>query len=270
MKLFDRRQVLATTAAGFAMAPRIAAAMEGAGFGIDYLEALARRGALPETVAFLAPSQIDPAYSHAIYVNTATRSEGGQKMWVLERGDAGWRLALWDAGYWQDRGTPDYSWPVSTGRKYPGESRSGPTPLGIFNVDDRNFRHRKGWGSPGMYNAIYIDLHYSGGRMSGVAMHGTPRAKYRLLGRADSHGCIRMQQPNADAIWAMFHGTGRPGEGSPLWTAAVPRYFTSAPRGDRSTRWNYVRDGSFLTDDAGARLTKPGYSALFIFFRDDL
>jgi lipoprotein-anchoring transpeptidase ErfK/SrfK len=249
--------------------PCAALAMQDQRFGIDYLEGLAQPGALNPKVAFLAPSQIDPAYTHVIYVNTATRSEGGQKMWVLERARAGWQLALWDAGYWQDKGAPAYSWPVSTGRKYKGDNRSGPTPLGIFNVDDRSFRHRKGWGSPGMYNSIYIDLHYRGGRMSGVAMHGTPKSKYRLLGRADSHGCIRMEQPNADAIWSMFHGSGAPGEASPLWSE-VRRYFETKPSNSRATRWNYVRDGSFLFDASGARLTKPGYSALFVFFRDDL
>jgi len=238
-------------------------------FGIGYLEQLGAPGALNEKMAFIPPSQIDAAYSHVLYVNTATRSEGGQKMWVIERSGTGWQLAQWDQDYWAEKGAPQYSWPVSTGRKYHGDNRSGPTPLGIFNIDDRKFRHRKGWGSPGMYNSIFIDLHYGGGRMSGVAMHGTPTAKYKLLGKADSHGCIRMRQENADNLWNMFHGDGRPGESSPLWSQAVPRYFKSNPRGDRSTRWNYVRDGSFLYSKAGERLTKPGYSALFVFFRDD-
>lgn len=236
-------------------------------FDIAYLERLGTPGELNPNVAFVPPSRVDPAYTHAIYVNTATRSPGGQKMWVLERGGDGWQLALWDDGFW-DGAEPVYSWPVSTGRKYNDGSRSGPTPLGIFNVDDRSFRHRKGWGSPGMYNSIYIDLHYSGGRISGVAMHGTPKAKYKRLGTADSHGCIRMEQPNADAIWSMFHGDERPGEGSPLWSE-VPRYFETTPSDSRATRWNYVRDGSFLYDASGERLMKPGYSALFVFFRDD-
>ena len=238
--------------------------------GIDYLESLGQPGALRANMAFIPPSKIDPAYSHVVYVNAALRGEGAQKMWVIERSRKGWQLALSDPDYWADKGTPQYSWPVSTGRKYPGEARSGPTPLGIFNADDRDFRHRKGWGSPGMYNSIYIDLHYGGGRMSGVAMHGTPKGKYRLLGTADSHGCIRMHQSNADQIWSMFHPDGKPGESSPLWSE-VPRYFKSKPSRGRATRWNYVRDGSFLHNaSTGERLTKPGYSVLFVFFRDDL
>ncbi|MCG6904718.1 MAG: L,D-transpeptidase, partial [Rhodobacter sp.] len=222
------------------------------GTGLDYLEDLGRPGALNPKVAFIPPSRIDPAYSHVIYVNTAVRSDGGQKMWVIERDGAGWRLALWDQDFWDRQGvtgTPPYSWPVSTGRKYPGDARSGPTPLGIFNADDRSTRHRKGWGSPGMYNSIYIDLHYGSGRASGVAMHGTTSSKYRLLGRADSHGCIRMRQANADTVWALFHGQARPGENSPLWSE-VPRYFRSAPTRGGGARYGYVRDGSFLQDAA--------------------
>jgi len=185
---WTRRTFVTALGASAFIGPRGAVGLADMPFGLPYLEALSAPGALDPKVAYLAPSRIDPAYSHAIYVNTATRSEGGQKMWVLKRRPSGWQLALWDADYWQDRGQPSYSWPVSTGRRYPGDRRSGPTPLGIFNVDERSFRHRRGWGSPGMYNAIYIDLHYGSGRISGVAMHGTPVSKYRLLGRADSHG----------------------------------------------------------------------------------
>lgn len=245
--------------------------MEAESFGLDYLERLGQPGALSAKMAFIPPSQIDAAYSHVVYVNAATKGGGAQKMWVIERAGEGWKLALSDADYWLDKGTPTYSWPVSTGRVYPGEKRAGPTPLGIFNVDDRNSRHRRGWGSPGMYNSIYIDLHYNSGRISGVAMHGTTQSKYGLLGKADSHGCVRMHQSNADLIWSLFHGDGKPGDGSALWSQDVPRYFKSKPTQSRSARRGYVRDGSVLLDaSTGARLTKPGYSVLFVFFRDDV
>lgn len=268
-----RRTFLGGVTAGLALGAVPAFAVDRAvdGVGLAYLEALGEAGALNEKVAFVPPSKIDPAYSHVVYVNTALRGPGAQKMWVVERDGAGWKLALWDQDYWQKKGVaPQYSWPVSTGRYYPGNRRSGPTPLGIFNVDDRKTRHRRGWGSPGMYNSIYIDLHYSSGRASGVAMHGTTRSKYRLLGRADSHGCVRMRQGNADKIWKMFHGDGRPGTSSPLWSERVPRYFTSEPTQTRAARWGYVRDGTVLRDEAGEPLTKPGYSALFVYFRDDI
>lgn len=268
---FTRRAALAALTAVFA-APALA--IEASGVGVGYLERLGQPGALPEQMAYLPPSRIDAAYSHVIYINAALSGAGAQKMWILERASegtaTGWKLALWDQDFWQDKGTPDYSWPVSTGRYYQGNNRSGPTPLGVFNVDDRYYRHVRGWGAPGMYNSIFIDLHYSSGRASGVAMHGTTQSKYRLLGRPDSHGCIRMEQTNADAVWSMFHGEGKPGETSPLWSASVPRYFQSEPAQNWNARWNYVRDGSFLYDASGDRLTKPGYSALFVIFRDDV
>jgi len=271
--MWTRRELLAGIGAGAVAAALPAQAMEAPPVGLAYPESLAAPGALNPRVAYIPPSRIDPAYSHAIYVNTALSGPGAQKMWVLRRGAGGWKLALWDETYWQDKGvagTPPYSWPVSTGRKYPGDARSGPTPTGIFNVDDRRFRHRRGWGSPGMYNSIYIDLHYGSGRMSGIAMHGTPRSNYRKLGRADSHGCIRMTQANSEMVWRLFHGEGRPGATSPLWTETVPRYFTSTPTSGYTARWGYVRDGSILSDaETGARLTKSGYAALFVFFRDD-
>ena len=306
MGRLSRRSLLLQSAAALTLGATLGAigtpllATQGAEYGIAYLESLGRPGALRDGMAFIPPSQIDEAYSHVLYVNTSTSGGGGQKMWVLERrdrqsestqtasldfgadlvralgqGKGDWRVAIHDPGYWARRGLPPgaeppYSWPVSTGRHYPGDRRSGPTPLGIFNVDDRNHRHRRGWGSPGMYNSIYIDLHYSSGRASGVAMHGTTGGMYSRLGRADSHGCIRMTQTNADQIWAMFHPGGAKGAGSPLW-GEVPRYFSSAPAEGYQSRHGYVRDGSFLYDSSGqSRLMKNGYTALFIFFRDDL
>jgi len=271
---WTRRKALAALgAAAFAAHPLTASAIETESFGVDYLENLGKPGAINPKVAFIPPSKIDAAYSHVIYVNTATNSKGGQKMWVIERAGAGWKLALWDEKYWAKKGvegTPPYSWLVSTGRHYPGEKRAGPTPLGIFNVDDRASRHRRGWGSPGMYNSIYIDLHYGGGRISGVAMHGTTGGMYKRLGRADSHGCVRMTQGNAEQVWKMFHPSDKPGANSPLWSEAVPRYFKTEPNQTRNPRYGYVRDGSILTNASGERLTKPGYSALFVYFRDDL
>lgn len=233
--------------------------------GIGYLNALT----VADDAPFLPPSQLHPAYSHAIYVNTALSGPGAQKMWVIERAGNGWQLATHDEEYWQDKGDPAYSWPVSTGRKYPGDSRSGPTPVGVFNIDERKHRHRPGWGSAGMYNSLYIDLHYSGGRVSGVAIHGTTQGQYRKLGRADSHGCVRMRQSNADKVWNLVHPDGARAEASPLW-GEVPRFFTSDPQADMSARSGYVRDGSLLTAADGSVLMRPGYRMLFVFFRDDV
>ncbi|MEM7441434.1 MAG: L,D-transpeptidase [Pseudomonadota bacterium] len=296
---FSRRSFLRQAAATAALLPIAAPAfsLDKAKYDISYLEGLVEPGALNKKVQYIPPSQIDASYSHVIYVNTSTSGGGGQKMWVLERDLPGdtktaaleldddvlasskapgpWRLALHDPDFWakQDLAEgemPAYSWPVSTGRHYKGDRRSGPTPLGIFNMDERQSRRRRGWGSPGMYNSLYIDLHYTSGRISGVAMHGTTKSRYRLLGRPDSHGCIRMTQTNADRVWAMMHPDGKTGTSSPLW-GEVPRYFTSTPKESRQARRGYVRDGSFLFDETGEnRLTKAGYRVLMIFFRDDV
>ncbi|MFE3836573.1 L,D-transpeptidase family protein [Pseudogemmobacter sonorensis] len=261
---FTRRQAvsggLALGAALFA--PPLARASVAAP-GLEYLETLGPVEGRP----FVAPSLLHPSYRAAVYVNCALSGPGAQKMWVLERGAQGWALAHHDEDYWQGRDdSPAYSWPVSTGRKYPGDSRSGPTPVGVFNIDDR--RHRPGWGSPGMYNSLYIDLHYSGGRASGVAIHGTTRNQYGKLGRVDSHGCVRMRQANADKVWAMIHPGGARAGDSPLW-GEIPRYFTSRVTKDMSPRSGYVRDGSLLYAEDGGLLTREGYRMVFVFFRDD-
>ncbi len=262
--------------------------------GLNYLENLTPR----KGVAFIKPSEIHSSYKMAIYINTATSGNGRQKMWVIERDTSGevstehtgltangtviddqprhpWQLAMWDEKFWKKKGwteaeaLPPYSWPVSTGRKYPGDSRSGPTPLGIFNIDDRNYRHKKGWYAPGMIHAMFIDLHYKSGRRSGVAMHGTTTGKYRLLGRADSHGCIRMHQSNALALYSRVHDNSKKNlsDANPLW-GTVPRYFEKHSN-DHTRRWKYVRDGSYVFDEEGTLLTKEGLQILLVHFRDD-
>ncbi|MCA0921169.1 L,D-transpeptidase [Pseudooceanicola nanhaiensis] len=270
----SRRNFLRGATAALALAHvagrlHASASATGTGTGTDpalrYLEAVTPATGTP----YLAPSALHPAYSHAVYVNAATSGPHAQKMWVIARAGDGWSLLASDDSHWSGREMPDggpgYSWPVSTGRKYPGDSRSGPTPLGIFNVDDR--RHRPGWGSPGMYNALYIDLHYSSGRASGVAIHGTTSGQYRKLGRVDSHGCVRMRQSNADLIWNLIHPDGVRGAASPLW-GEIPRYFTSAVGTGMTPRRGYVRDGSLLRDASGALLTREGYRMVFVFFWD--
>ena len=239
------------------------------GTGIDYLESLAAPGMLSEGMDFVAPSAIHPSYSHAIYVNTSWSGAGMQKMWVIGRAGAGWRLALSDPDHWGAE-PASYSWPVSTGKLWPGNNRAGLTPTGIFNLDERSQRHRTGWGSPGMYKAVYIDLHYTSGRVSGVAMHGTTYGQYRRLGQPASHGCVRMTVENADRVWEMIHFPGGARrEQSERW-GEVPRYFRSDPADSMAARTGYVRDGSLLRDEAGEVLTKQGYKVLFVFFRDDL
>lgn len=248
---------------------------------------------------YLAPSDIDPRFTTAIYVNVATRGPTRQRMWVLHRDRIGgsWRLGMWDKRHWKrkakrakvDHLTPMYSWPISSGRYYRGDRRSGPTPPGIYGLDERRWRYGRGWLTYGMRHVMHIDYHYSGGRVSGVAFHGTNTFRYRRLGRADSHGCIRMRQDVALAF--MNRITGKDGVLSEdLRWGDVPRFW----RGERGRRrYGYKRDGSLLLQgaykglqvasvdwpvvvDAAARpprelkpkvLTKKGFRAIVIFFK---
>ena len=263
---WTRRHFLGAGAATLA-APALASAS--ATFDIDYLESRVEAGVLHESQHFIPPSQVHEAYSHVIYANTSFYGEARQKMWVLRRAGAAWDVALRDDDY-RDREAAEaaYSWPMSSGALHQGNPRAGPTPSGIFNIDERSERYRGGWGSPGMYKAMYIDLHYNSGRRSGVAMHGTTSGRYRYFGRPASNGCLRVSQRNMDALHGLFHPGGARREDSPLW-GEVPRYFTSDVADTMDARRGYVRDGTLLYDDDGVLRTKMGYTGLLIFFRDD-
>jgi len=196
---------------------------------------------------YKAPSELDPRYTIALYVNGATRGPWRQRMWVLQRDGIGgeWRLAFWDKKHWRktklaEGEAPPYSWPVSTGRYYRGDRFSGPTPTGVFALDERKWRYGRGYTAPGMVHTMYIDFHYSSGRRSGVAFHGTTTWRYRRLGRADSHGCIRMKKKNALAMYNRI--TGRDGvlDKDDRW-GEVPRYWKEQRR---NKRWGYTRDGT--------------------------
>lgn len=196
---------------------------------------------------YQAPSELDPRFTVALYVNAATKGPWRQRMWVLHRDTVGgeWRLAMWDDKHWKnaklaDGETPAYSWPVSTGRYYPGDRFSGPTPTGVYALDERRWRYGRGYTAPGMIHTMFIDLHYSDGRGSGVAFHGTLPGRYRYLGSADSHGCIRMKQANAAALFDRITGRDKVLPEELRW-GEVPRFWQTE-RGQK--RFGYTRDGS--------------------------
>ncbi len=257
-----------------------------------------------EASPYVAPRDLDSRFTTAIYVNVDTRGRWKQRMWVLNRDAMGgpWRLGLWDTSHWKRKnrkagregGKPLYSWPVSSGRKYPGDRRSGPTPPGVYGLDERRWRYGWGWLQPGMRHVMHIDYHYRSGRPSGVAFHGTNGHLYRRLGRADSHGCIRMRQNLA--LELMNRITGRDGVLSEeLRWGEVPRFWQSE---QGKTRVGYRRDGGYhfeavppplpefkearasqapvITDAAEYEpaqavkpkvLTKQGFRAVVVFFK---
>ena len=261
-------------------------------------------GLKDKTKNYLAPSQIDPRFNIAIYVNAKGSGPNAQRMWVLQRDpDSGdFKLAMWDKAWWKRKRvkkkyklkkgqTPPFSWLVSTGKKWRGDNRSGPTSLGVFALDERPGRTQKGWHARGMIHAMYIDLHYGSGRRSGIAFHGTTRGQYRKLGRIASHGCIRMHQTNALNLLKRIKGWDNVLDEQQRW-GEVPRFWK---REKNSRRYGYVRDGSLLpqtslkratttttnatvinSSDAistGAKLadpvlTKTGFRAISIIFKD--
>jgi lipoprotein-anchoring transpeptidase ErfK/SrfK len=84
-------------------------------------------------------------------------------------------------------GTPRYEWPVSTGR--PGYE----TPTGTFKPFRMDLDHHSDeWDNAPMPYSIFFT-------MTGVAVHGTPEK--RNLGRAVSHGCVRLSVANAATLW---------------------------------------------------------------------
>jgi hypothetical protein len=93
-------------------------------------------------------------------------------------------------------GAPAYHWTVSTGR--PGYA----TPTGSFRAIrlERVYFSRKYDDAP-MPNAVFFH--------GGYAIHGT--FEERRLGRAVSHGCVRLARANAAALFALVraHGMAR-------------------------------------------------------------
>ncbi|MEL6374190.1 MAG: L,D-transpeptidase family protein [Pseudomonadota bacterium] len=228
--------------------------------GLAYLESL--RG----KKGYLAPSEIDPRFTLALYVNARARGRNAQRMWVLQRDALGgpWRLALWDKRWWKSAkrrsrykwtagDAPPFSWLVSTGRKYRGDKRSGPTPLGVFALDERRYRSHRGYHAPGMVHVMYIDYHYRSGRRSGVAFHGTTPRQYRKLGRIDSHGCIRMHQRNALALLSRLKGWDKQVAKALRW-GEVPRFWK---RQRYANRYGYTRDGRLHAAPAPVPTSTP-------------
>jgi lipoprotein-anchoring transpeptidase ErfK/SrfK len=265
-----------------ALAMALAATAARAEDALSYLEGL--KGSDPQ---YRAPSELDPRFTIALYVNTATSGPARQRMWVLQRDAIGgaWRLAMWDEAHWRkaalgEGAVPAYSWPVSTGRYYRGDRFSGPTPTGVFALDERKWRYGRGFTAPGMIHTMYIDFHYEDGRRSGVAFHGTTNGRYRRLGTNDSHGCIRMKKTNALAVLDRITGRDEALSEDMRW-GEVPRFwrFESGQK-----RWGYTRDGTphgleeATNEGAGpsgsdtaipsAVLTKTGFRAIAVIFDD--
>jgi lipoprotein-anchoring transpeptidase ErfK/SrfK len=90
-------------------------------------------------------------------------------------------------------GSPRYSWPVSTGR------RNLPTPAGTYHAQ----RMALSWFSRKYDNApMPHSIFFRGG----IAIHGTYETAY--LGRAVSHGCVRLYPSNATLLYGIVEQEG--------------------------------------------------------------
>lgn len=280
------RRIILPIATGLALATSAHTSI--AGEALSYLEGLKGK---PQP--YLTPSEIDPRFTIALYVNVPTSGPNKQRMWILHRDKVGgdWRLAMWDKDYWKRQKLaegiePAFSWPISSGRAYKGDRKSGLTPPGIFGLDERKWRYGEGHMRAGMIHVLHIDHHTPDGRVTGVAFHGTTAGNYKRLGTNDSHGCIRMHQSNALALLYRLTGLDGAIPEDVRW-GEVPRYWLSEAGRIRS---GYTTDGKALPaaradasvppaatsgrdlESAGGApadvLVKTGFRAIAVIFQD--
>jgi lipoprotein-anchoring transpeptidase ErfK/SrfK len=91
-------------------------------------------------------------------------------------------------------GIEQYSWPVSTGKA--GYS----TPSGTFTATSMNeIWYSKQWDNAPMPHAVFFDK-------KGHAIHGTLEEKN--LGKAASHGCVRLSRANATTLFNLVKEKG--------------------------------------------------------------
>ena len=91
-------------------------------------------------------------------------------------------------------GIEQYTWPVSTGG--PGYA----TPSGTFTASSMNeVWYSKQWDNAPMPNSIFFTK-------EGHAIHGSYETK--KLGRAVSHGCVRLSPENAKTLYALIEEEG--------------------------------------------------------------
>jgi len=137
-------------------------------------EVMARRGAFIGACAFAAALALPAAPASANILVTIDKST--QEMSVAVDG------------------AQRYVWPVSTGR--PGYD----TPNGTFKPNRMDADHySQEWDNAPMPHAVFFDL-------DGHAIHGFFDVKH--LGRAVSHGCVRLSPEHAQTLFNMIKAQG--------------------------------------------------------------
>lgn len=126
----------------------------------------------------------------------------------------------------------------------------------------------------GMIYTMFIDYQYlideeNPGKVSGMAIHGTPTSNVPRLGSRASHGCARIE-PNLAGVWRslMFNRTLKPGS---IYTEGVRKF----PQ--RADGWNLEKE-DLMDFNRFSQLpsqeeqvknpdrTRPGFKALMILF----
>ena len=133
-------------------------------------------------------------------------------------------------------GIEQYTWPVSTGG--PGYA----TPSGNFTASSMNeVWYSKQWDNAPMPNSIFFTK-------EGHAIHGSYETK--KLGRAVSHGCVRLAPENAKILYALVEEQGL-GNTKVVLTGVTPggeaKVASQAPSKNRNRQaeWYDPRDYSY-------------------------
>ena len=121
-------------------------------------------------------------------------------------------------------GIEKYDWPVSTGRA--GYS----TPSGTYNATSMNeIWYSKEWDNSPMPHSIFF-------MKDGHAIHGSYEVKN--LGKAVSHGCVRISPENATALYSLVKANGL-GNTQVVLTGVTPGGEFKYARNQVAPGWGY-------------------------------
>jgi lipoprotein-anchoring transpeptidase ErfK/SrfK len=141
--------------------------------------------AQPDTQPESNPSTAQPE-SEATSANSEPTQDGSQILINIDKSHQEMTVFV--------DGIEQYTWPVSTGG--PGYA----TPSGSFTASSMNeLWYSKQWDNAPMPNSIFFTK-------EGHAIHGSYETK--KLGRAVSHGCVRLAPENAKILYALVEEQG--------------------------------------------------------------
>jgi len=193
------------------------------------------------------PDELFRYFELYLYVSKATKGKGewAQRLFTLAK-QPNENLKLL------------YQWPVSTGLEAPLRAPSGRTlgtntPPGIFKLDRGRFYEdyrSNQWDSP-MPFAMFFEW-IRGGRVSGLAIHGTDEEGVKALGDRASHGCIRLAPDAAKTLFDLIQSKYR---------GDVPAFRVDPESGTMSTA------GLLQRDEGGRTVMTRGYKVL-VFIED--